>query len=139
MKKGISKTKWILLLGVPLLALGFWFLAGWLFLAWRQMQPGVLRSGVGGAAVVALLLVLVFGALLGSRLYLERTQPDGVIVAPEIALSGEPAPEAAVAWTLHGGAEVRVVETAGEWARLALPGNALEGWAPLHGVEIINV
>jgi hypothetical protein len=39
-------------------------------------------------------------------------------------------------FTLHAGAEVRVVERRAGWARIALPGD-LQGWAP--GEAVVEV
>jgi hypothetical protein len=38
---------------------------------------------------------------------------------------------------LPGGTEVGLVETQGNWARLAVPGDIIEGWIPLNAVETV--
>ena len=41
------------------------------------------------------------------------------------------------AFSLHAGAGVRILETRGQWVRLALPGEQFQGWVPLEAIEAI--
>ncbi len=76
-------------------------------------------------------LVLVVAVLaLGSYLYVDNGQAEGVIVATEVDVTSGPGTQYVTEFTLHDGAEVRVVEARGSWVRLALPGGELEGWVP---------
>ena len=40
-------------------------------------------------------------------------------------------------FTLHSGAEVRLIERRDYWVRLALPGGQLQGWVPAEAVEAV--
>ena len=119
------------------LALSLWFAVGFLVVAWRQIQAGRLRNGVQYALFVVLLLLLIGGLTLGSRIYLERTLPGGVIIAPVVAVSSAPGAEQPTGFELHSGTEVHVRESQGDWIRLDLPGEADEGWIPSEAVEFI--
>jgi hypothetical protein len=83
---------WLTLNETALLSLGLWFLFGGVLLAWRQLAPGRARTGMAYAALAASLLVAVAGLSLGSRIYAERTQPAGVVVADVLPVSSEPRP-----------------------------------------------
>ncbi len=140
-----------------LLALGLWFLFGGVLLAWRQLQPGRTRTGMAYTAIIALLLVAVTGLSLGSRIYAERAQPVGVVVADVLPVSSEPMPVSGPAsrpkegsgtsprsstgseaqFSLYDGDEIHVVEVQGDWARLSVPGNALGGWVPSDSVVTV--
>jgi hypothetical protein len=132
---------WLTLNETALLALGLWFLFGGMLLAWRQLKPGGTRSAVAYAAIIASLLLAVTGLSLGSRIYAERTQPVGVVVADVLPVSSEPMPVSStvseIQFSLHDGDEIHVIEIRGEWARLSVPGNALGGWAPADSVVTI--
>jgi tetratricopeptide (TPR) repeat protein len=137
-----ATERWLTLNEAALLALGLWFLFGGMLLAWRQLVPGRTRTGVAYAAIFALLLVAVTGLSLGSRIYAERTQPVGVVVADVLPVSSDPMPASGKAgpeaqFSLHDGDEIHVVEIRGDWARLSVPGNALGGWVPADSVVTI--
>ena len=130
-------SRWLTLNETAVVALTFWFLAGFLFLAWRLLEPGKVRSTLQYGAVAALFILALAGLSLGSRIYAERTQPEGVVVAPVVAVSSEPGEQFITDFSLRSGTEVSLVETQGNWARLAIPGDAIEGWIPLDAVETV--
>jgi tetratricopeptide (TPR) repeat protein len=95
---------------------------------WRGRRRALLYV----AGVVAILLFL--GALsIGIKLLDERGRPPAVVVAPEVAVRSGPGDDYLTEFTLHAGAEVRLVERRGGWMRIALPGD-LQGWAPSEAV-----
>lgn len=130
-------SRWLTLNETAILALGLWFLAGFLFLAIRLLEGGKIRRILRYGAIMALFALTLIGLSLGSRIFTESTQLDGVVVAPVVAVSSEPGEEFATDFSLSGGTEVRLVETQGKWARLAVPGDVIEGWIPLNSVEAI--
>jgi hypothetical protein len=132
-----ATSNWLTLNETAVLALALWFVFGFLLLAWRQIQPGSARSGVKYALVVTAVLLALAGVALGSRLYTDRAQPDGVVVADSVAVSSGPEEGQATEFSLHSGAEVTIVETHGDWIRLDVPGDAVEGWIPRETVKMI--
>jgi hypothetical protein len=129
--------KWLTVNETAVLALAFWFLAGLLLLGWRLMAPGRGRSTLRLAAVLILFIMLLTGLSLGTRLYAEQTLPGGVVIAPSVAVSTEPGEQFITSYSLQSGTEVSVAETNGNWARLAVPGDAVESWIPLDAVELV--
>ncbi len=82
-------------------------------------------------------LLLLFGLItVGIRLLDERGQPPAVIVGTEVKVRSGPGQDYLTEFTLHAGAEVRVVEQRTDWMRIALPGD-LQGWAP--GDAVIEI
>lgn len=130
-------SSWLTLNETAILALAFWFLAGFLFLAIRLLGGGKMRRILRYGAIVALFFLALIGLSLGSRIYTESTQHNGVVVAPVVAVSSEPSENFATEFSLRSGTEVSLVETQGKWARLAVPGDAIEGWIPLTAVETV--
>jgi len=128
---------WLTVNETAVFALAFWFLAGLLLLGWRLLEPGKGRSTFRLAAVLVLFILLLTGLSLGTRIYTEQTLPSGVVIAPSVAVSTEPGEMFITEYTLQSGTEVSVAETNGKWARLAVPGNAVESWVPLDAVELV--
>lgn len=130
-------SRWLTLNEMAILALGIWFLAGFLFLSTSLMEGGSARRILRFGAIVALLFLVLIGLSLGSRIFAESTQNNGVVVAPVVAVSSEPGEQYATDFNLTSGTEVSLVETQGNWARLAVPGDVIEGWIPLTAVETV--
>ena len=128
---------WLTVNETAVLALAIWFLAGLLLLGWRLLKPGKGRSTFRLAAVLFLFILLLTGLSLGTRIYTEQTLPSGVVIAPSVAVSTEPGEMFITEYTLQSGTEVSVAETNGKWARLAVPGDAVESWVPLDAVELV--
>jgi hypothetical protein len=129
--------RWLNINETAVLALAFWFLAGAALLAMRLAKPGRAHNGLRYAAVTGIFLMLLFGASLGARVFAERTQPEGIVIAPTIALSSEPGGQGATGYSLTGGTTVNILETRGSWARLASPDDSVEGWIPLDSIETV--
>lgn len=85
------------------------------------------------ASIVALLLVTVMLSL-GTRMLDQRGQPPAVIVINSVAVQSGPSRDYLTEFTLHAGAEVRIVEQREDWARIVLPGE-LQGWVPVAAIE----
>jgi hypothetical protein len=129
---------WLTLNETAVVALSLWFTVGFLLLVWRQLQPGTARTGIKYALIVAAVLVALTGLLMGSRLYTENTQPDGVVVVDAVAVSSEPGELQTTEFNLHSGTEINIVETNGDWIRLETPAGAAQSWIPLEAVEMIT-
>jgi hypothetical protein len=128
---------WLTLNETAVLALGLWFVAGLgLLIIWR-MEPGKLRNGAKYAWMIVILFLLIGGLSLGSRIYSESTRPEGIVVAPVVAVSNGPGAEYDTGISLTSGAPVSLVETQGPWARLDASDADTERWIPLEAVETI--
>ena len=129
--------RWLTINETAVLALAFWFVASAVLLALRFATPGRTKDGLRYAALAGLFLVVLFGLSLGARVYADHTQPEGIVIAPTIALSSEPGEQYATGFNLNGGTAVNILETRGSWARLAAPDDSVEGWIPLDSVETV--
>jgi hypothetical protein len=129
--------RWLNINEAAILALALWFVVGAAFIALRVAQPGRLRDALRYGALAGLFLVLLIGLSLGARVYVERTQPQGIVIAPTVALSSEPGEQYATGYKLTGGTAVNVLETRNSWARLAAPDDSIEGWIPSDSVETV--
>jgi tetratricopeptide (TPR) repeat protein len=130
-------TSWLTENETAVLVLGFWFLLGFLILVRRQVKSGKAQKALQIGAVLALVLLLISGASLASRAFLEQTQPAGVVVTPTVAVSNGPGAEFATDFSLSGGTAVNFTETQGDWVRLAMPEGAGENWLPLEAIESV--
>ena len=129
--------RWLTENETAVLILGFWFLLGFLILARRQAKSGKVQKAVQIGSVLVLALLLISGASLASRAFLEQTQPAGVVVSPTVAVSNGPGAEFATEFSLSGGTAVNFTETQGDWVRLAVPEGAGENWLPLEAIETL--
>jgi tetratricopeptide (TPR) repeat protein len=96
-------TGWMTGNETAVLVLGFWFLLGFLFLVHRQVKSGKARKAVQVGAALALALLLITGASMASRAFLEQTQPAGIVVSPTVAVSNGPGEEFATEFSINGG------------------------------------
>ena len=62
-----ASSRWLTVNELALLALGAWFLLGFLVLAYRHFQPGRRPAALRYAAVIALVCVLITGISLAGR------------------------------------------------------------------------
>jgi hypothetical protein len=130
--------RWLSVNEAAIVALAFWFLAGLLFIGMRYAQDGEMKTGLRYAIILVVILLTITGLSLGSRLYVEQSNPEGVVVVPTIAVSSEPDSGFTTEHRLSSGAEVRFVERIGDWGRLATPGDSLQSWIPLNTVEMVT-
>jgi hypothetical protein len=98
-------------------------------LLWQRRRRALLYLA-GGVATLLLLGLLSIGI----RLLDQHGQRPAVVVADEVAVRSGPGDDYLTEFTLHAGAEVRVVERRADWVRVALPGD-LQGWAPSTAVS----
>lgn len=80
-------TGWLTLNETAVLVISFWFLLGFLLLAWREVSTDQARRVLQIFFGVALVLFLLSGVSLASRTFLAETQPGGVVVTPSVAVS----------------------------------------------------
>ena len=124
---------------LALATLGVWILFVSLLILRSASEPGNTWRGFLQYGLVVTGILLVAGLLaVGSSSYVADNQPDGVIVASEVEVTSGPGSQYVTEFTLHSGAEVHLVETRGNWVRLALPGDEIEGWAPASAVASVS-
>ncbi len=129
-----STTSWLTLNEAALLALALWFGLGFLILAARQINASKKQRWLRTSAVIVGMLLLMVSLSLGSRMLQQRTQPSGVVVVPTVAVNQGPGESYPSAYSLTNGTEVNLVRTQGNWAELALPDGAGQGWVPLQSI-----
>lgn len=111
-----------------------WWAGFALLFALRYVTRGRL---LGGLAVSALLVMgLVSGAAVGAHAYVARTVVDGIVQPATAQVREFPGETAKVAFEVHSGLKVRVMEESGKFARIRLP-NGLEGWTEREGVTAL--
>ena len=123
---------------LSILVLGLFWLMAALIIAYRHRRYGRLRSLVQTALLVVVLLFGISAFTLGSYLYMENTRPSAILVTESVDILSGPGEDHITEFSLHAGAQVRILETRGQWFRLALPGEQFQGWAPLEVVETIS-
>ena len=136
---GHWSQQWFTTNELALLALGAWVLFVFLLILLGNMPQGrAMREGLQYALGVTVLVLAIGGAILGSRLHVENSQPEAVVVGQEVKVTSGPGTQYVTEFTLPNGAEVRLLENRGNWARLEMAGNTLQGWVPDSAVEAIN-
>jgi hypothetical protein len=120
-------------------ALGAWILLVFLLILFSSAKAGSSwRNGLRYALIVVA-VVLALGILaLGSSLYVASNQSEGVVVAAEVDVTSGPGAQHTAEFTLYGGTEVDLIETRGNWVRLALAGGDMQGWVLASAVEAVN-
>jgi tetratricopeptide (TPR) repeat protein len=108
---------------------------GFASLTLRRLVPSR-RTALGVAALGALGVAAVFGALVGAHAYVEARVRHGVVMARTLPVREFPRPAARPAFELHEGLKVRVLAREGGFVQLRLP-NGLQGWADASGVEVL--
>lgn len=120
-------------------ALSIAFLVSWwaafaVLFALRFLTRGRL---LGGLAAGALMLVgLTTGAAVGAHAWVARTVVDAVVLPATAQVREFPGDTAKVAFEIHSGLKVRLMEESGKFARIRLP-NGLEGWTEREGVTAL--
>jgi tetratricopeptide (TPR) repeat protein len=136
---GEMLQRWVTLNELAMVALAAWMAV--LFLSALLLgapKHGAWHAGVRYTQIAALGLLLVAGLFVGSYLYAERSAADGVVVAEQVAVNSGPGLQYVTEFSLHSGAEVRLVDVQGSWARLSLPGGDLDGWVPANAIEPVS-
>ncbi len=130
---------WLTVDELAWIALGLWFLLTLLLIVLtRSRVRSVWHEGAQYTLIVVALLLLASGFSLGSRLYIERVRPPAVVLASEVDVTSGPGTQYVTEFTLHSGAEVALIETRGNWVRLTLPGDELQGWVPTNAIARIG-
>lgn len=117
---------------VAAVTLGLWGLLGALIvvaLQWRRARR-VMRFSIAAVTVLLVLGILTTGVRTANG---RRIRP-AVVVATSVEVRSGPGEDYLVEFSLHAGAEVRVLDERHDWVRIALPGD-LQGWVLGGAVE----
>jgi Tetratricopeptide repeat len=115
--------------------LGAWAAAFAALILSRRVASGR-RTVLALAAGTLLLLAVPAGILVAIQAYVARTIREAVVMTPTLQARELPAPHARVAFEVHAGLKVRVLDAEGHFVRIRLP-NGLVGWAEQEGIAEI--
>ena len=90
------------------------------------MTPLAMLAGAGLAVPAA--------AVLGAHFYSGEAVREGVVLAHTLQVHEVPEPRSKVAFELHPGVKLRMLDRSGDFVRVRLP-NGLEGWTDPAGVS----
>jgi uncharacterized protein YgiM (DUF1202 family) len=123
---------------ISLITLGlFWLMLG-LIIIYRHSHTDKFRSRLQLVLILVTLLFTINALTLGSRLYMETSSPQAIVVVESMDLYSGPGEDYLTEFTLHSGTQVNLLETRGQWVRISLPGEQSQGWATIGAVERIN-
>lgn len=130
--------EWLTLSEASMLALFLWVLAS-LFAIVAILSVRLRRISLWIMALLGVLLLMGLFSM-ANRYYVQQTSPPAVIVAQEVDVTSGPGTgqQYLVEFSLHTGAEVRLLESRPGWRRVALPGNDFQGWVPTEAVVPIK-
>lgn len=112
------------------------FLVSWwagFILLWAMTRLGRARLWGALLATMFLLTGVATGGLVGVHAWVARTVVEGVVLPATAQVREFPGDTAKVAFEVHSGLKVRVMEESGKFTRIRLP-NGLEGWTERQGV-----
>ena len=111
---------------------GLWGLL-WAVLIVRLLHP-IWREALRLPLLIVAMLLVVAGFLLVMRLYITTYRPPAVIVESTAHVMSGPGDHYLEHFTLHSGAEIRILETRDDWVRFLLP-DGRQGWLPESAFE----
>jgi tetratricopeptide (TPR) repeat protein len=131
--------QWLTVNELAIAVLTVWVLFVFLMIIFSHIPKAtMLREGVAYLVIITGLVLIAGIVSLGSRVYLANTQPEAVVLAQEVNVTSGPGAHYVTEFTLHNGAEVRLLESRGNWTRLALADDKLQGWVPTTTLEAVN-
>ena len=98
----------------------------------RARHPAQIIAATASALMI-LSAVLLTGHLMADSAYNDTT----IIVASEVEVLSGPGTQYAEEFTLHSGTETELIEVRGNWTRISVPANELQGWVPRRAVESV--
>lgn len=116
---------------------GLWLLL-WTALATVNVASGRWRTLAKTVLIAALAGLVFFGGLLVNRAYVEANRLAAVVVAAASPVYSGPGETYLEIYQVHAAAEVRVLETRGEWARFIRP-DARQGWVKQSALALVNM
>jgi tetratricopeptide (TPR) repeat protein len=119
--------------GAILTAVIFWALLG--LLTARQIRPA-LAPKLRGVTRLTALLAALSGTVLGLQAENHFNAPVAVVTAAEATARSGPFDDAQSVFTVHDGAELRVLNRHADWAQVAGGGGRI-GWLNTRQVEVL--
>jgi len=136
---GRAVQDWFSFDELAMAALGAWILFVLLLILVGSARAGTIwRRGLTYSLAAAAVTLVAASLAWGSYAYADNHQKAGVIVTDEVAVTSGPGALYVTTFTLHSGAEVDLVEARGNWMRLALPGEEMDGWVPATAIEPVG-
>lgn len=120
---------------ISLMLWTFGALAMGLLIAWRNALFRVSLRAVGSVILACAFFSL---ALLICMIYANPYDSTGVVTAGTVEAYSGPGFQYDEKFTLHSGAEIRLVGSRHGWFKVALPGGEIRGWMPAHTVEAVG-
>lgn len=120
---------------VTIAFLACWYLTFLVVVLFRRTLPGR-RLGLGLALASLTLASVTLGGGVAVQAWVQRTVAEAVVQSVTAKVREFPGESARVAFEVHAGLKVRVMEESGRYARIRLP-NALEGWTEKEGLEAL--
>lgn len=130
-------SNWLTLTEIAGIALALWLCWGAVWLRYRHPKSERQRTAMQSALIGLSVLLVVFVLAGSSRAYRESTRPALVVVVEELPVLDAPGATEPL-FVLHDGAEVQAVDRRGEWVKLTLPGDSLQGWVSAETVAYIK-
>ncbi|MCL4263490.1 MAG: tetratricopeptide repeat protein [Anaerolineae bacterium] len=129
---------WLTLNETAVLTLLLWTVLCVVVFVVRRMGHGRRRTLLQYSLLPLMLLFLLAAFTLGSRLKMANDVAEAVIVAQVADVYAGPGEQYGSDFQLHGGAEVALYQTRGDWAQIGAPGAALRGWVNEAAVTAVN-
>ena len=131
--------RWMTPAGLGTAVLLLWLLGGLtlaaLFVVSRSRRLAVVLRTVMACAFLLALLMLPFWL---SLLYADPYKNTGVVIAEAVEVASGPGAQYGTEFTLHSGAQVKVIDSRKGWMMVTLPGGELRGWLPARTIETVR-
>jgi tetratricopeptide (TPR) repeat protein len=116
------------------------FLAAWILaflgLTALRLLPAGRRAAAVALTAVGFVISAPSGALLAAHAYVRTTLHEGVVLARSAPARELPRESGKVAFEVHAGLKVQLLEESGKYVRIRLP-NGLEGWTEKDAVTAL--
>jgi tetratricopeptide (TPR) repeat protein len=118
--------------GLAMIVLWVWF--GLLILL--QLRPG-LRSALRGYLYTAGIFAAGLWLCIAWLVYLRQTEHKAVVTASEVVAHNGPLDESPAAFTVHDGAELRVLDEKDQWLQVNVGATTRPGWVRRDQIIIL--
>ncbi|HFC12002.1 MAG TPA: tetratricopeptide repeat protein [Anaerolineae bacterium] len=130
-------SNWLTLTEVTVIALLLWFALAIVWYRYRHPKSEREHTAMQSALIILAISFLLLVVAGGTRYRKNQVRPDAVVIVDEVAVLDTLGGKSEL-FTLHDGAEVEIVEKKGNWVKLTLPGDALQGWISAEAIGFVN-
>lgn len=130
--------RWLTLGELGAISLVFWVATAVAVGTFVLFLSGTRKIIVRNTAIFAFSGTLISLVFFLSALNTEMNDDTGVIIATSVDVLSGPGTQFVTEFTIHSGAEVRLVDSREGWIRLALPGGEFQGWVPSTTLEEVQ-